>query len=261
MKKRSAFAAVLVFALNGLAIAQTTAPTTSRGPAGPPPSATQPMIQRGTDRRHAQFLELARQGDIDLLFLGDSITDFWRLENRGGRAAGKAVWDKYFAPLKAANFGISADRTQHVLWRLQNGELDGFKAKCIVMMLGTNNLTSPNVQPPRNTTDETIAGMKLVISEIRQRQPQAKLLLLAIFPRGASPDDPYRGQARIVNAALAKMDDGKNIFFMDINDKFLAPDGTLPDELFPDHLHPSEMGYQVWADAIIGKVRELMGAN
>src|SRR5580765_6752274 len=143
-------------------LAQPAAPAATQ----PVPSATEPAIK--AENRHKEFLDVIAKGDIDLLFMGDSITDFWRRQDRG-----LDVWNKYFAPLKAANFGISGDRTQHVLWREQNGELEGFKAKCIVLMLGTNNLSTG-----RNTNEETIAGMKLVVGEIRTRQPQAKLLLL-----------------------------------------------------------------------------------
>lgn len=226
-----------------------------RGPAGPPPSATMPAMQGGTGPRQEQFKELAKAGHIDLLFLGDSITDFWARPNP--QRGGKAVWDKYFSPLNAANFGVNAARTQHVLWQTQNGLLDGFKAKCIVMLLGTNNLSVPgNV---RNTDEETLEGLKLVIGEIRTRQPDAKLLLLAIFPRGQAADDPYREHIKHVNSELAKMADNQHIFFMDFGDKFLQPDGTISQEIMSDYLHPTEKGYEIWAGAIIGKVKELMG--
>lgn len=263
MKKRYALAVVILTSLlAGLALAQTpaqTPPAATAAPATRPAtrpqgvpnqqSATDPVIQPRTENRHQSFLDIAKKGDIDLLFIGDSITDNWRTR-------GKAVWDKNFAPLKAANFGIGADRTQNVLWRLQNGELDGFKAKCIVLMLGTNNVSAGRAI--RNTNEQVLAGMKLVINEIRTRQPQAKLLLLAIFPRGHAADDPYRQPIKEINAELAKYDDGKNIFFMDIGPKFLAPDGTLPAELFPDLLHPNEQGYQIWTDATLDKVKQLM---
>jgi N-acetylglucosamine-6-sulfatase len=226
-----------------------------RGRGGPAPSATMP-VNSGLGRgMHPQFLERARAGEIDLLFIGDSITDFWddAPPNRGG----KAVWEKYFVPLKAANFGINADRTQHVLWRMQNGELEGFKAKCIVLLIGTNNLSVPgNV---RNTNEEALAGIRLIINEIRTRQPEAKLLLMGILPRGAAADDPYRANIKAVNAELAKMNDNQHMFFMDIGEKFLNEDGSLKTELMPDNLHPGEKGYEVWAEAIIGKVKELMG--
>ncbi|MGA3066130.1 MAG: GDSL-type esterase/lipase family protein [Tepidisphaeraceae bacterium] len=238
-----------ILSLLGAATTQTTQPATQ-----PWQSTTQPVLKSpGELKMHHQFLDLAKAGNIDLLFVGDSITDSWRRPDRG-----LAVWQKYFAPLKAANFGISGDRTQHVLWRIQNGELDGFNAKCIVLMLGTNNLSSPpnNI---RNTNEETIAGMKCVVAAIRQHQPQAKLLLLGIFPRGQAADNPYRRDIKVVNAELAKWDDGKNIFYLDIGDKFLNPDGTLKTELFFDgNLHPNAAGYEVWAAAIIDKVKALL---
>jgi lysophospholipase L1-like esterase len=233
-----------------------TIPTTEASPYIPPEqSATQPIMRSpGELKMHKQFMQLVTQGNIDVVFLGDSITDFFRRADRG-----KAVWDEYFAPLKAVNFGISGDRTQNVLWRISQGELDGYQAKVVVLMLGTNNLSSPP-KSIRNTNEETIEGLNLVVAAIRQHQPQAKLLLLAIFPREKTPDNPYRADLKIVNAALAKLDDGKNIYFLDISDKFLNPDGTLKAELFIDkRLHPNAAGYKVWADAIIGKLKELLG--
>jgi lysophospholipase L1-like esterase len=211
----------------------------------PKQSATEPAIKN--PERHAKFMEVVKQGDIDLVFLGDSITDGWR----GG---GKAVWAENFAPLKAANFGIGGDRTQHVLWRIQNGELDGYKAKAVVMMIGTNNLGP-------NTNEEIADGITVLVKEIQKRQPQARLLLLGIFPRSAKPTDGSRQRIKDINATIAKMDDGQKVFYMDIGEKFLDADGTLPKEIMPDALHPNAKGYQIWADAIIGKVKDLMGAK
>jgi lysophospholipase L1-like esterase len=206
----------------------------------------------GELKMHVQFLALAKQGNIDVVFMGDSITDFFRRPDRG-----KAVWDEYFAPLKSVNFGISGDRTQHVLWRIAHGELDGFQTKVVVLLLGTNNLSVPG--SIRNTNEETIAGMQAIVAAIREHQPQAKLLLLGIFPRGQAADNPYRQDIKIVNAALAKLDDGKSIFYFDIGDKFLNPDGSLKTELFVDQsLHPNAAGYKVWAEAIIGKLKQLL---
>jgi lysophospholipase L1-like esterase len=233
----------------------TSVPTTEVLPPVPPEqSATQPVMRSpGELKMHKQFMQLVQQGNIDVVFLGDSITDFFRRADRG-----KAVWDEYFAPLKAVNFGISGDRTQNMLWRISQGELDGYQAKVIVLMLGTNNLSSPP-KSIRNTNEETIEGMKLVVGEIRQHQPQAKLLLLGIFPRGKAPDNIYRADIKAVNTELAKMDDGKSIYYMDIGDQFLNEDGTLKTELFIDkNLHPNMAGYKVWADAMIGKLKELL---
>jgi lysophospholipase L1-like esterase len=202
-------------------------------------------------KRHEGFLEIAKAGDIDVLFLGDSITDFWR-------TTGKALWNEHFAPLKAANFGISGDRTQHVLWRIQEGELDGIHPKVLVLMIGTNNtgLERDNVRR-RNTVPETIEGVTAVVRSIRAKLPETKILLLAIFPRGEK-DSPARQEVNEVNAAIAKLDDGSSIRYLDIGQKFLWPDGTLPKDIMPDLLHPNEVGYAIWAAAIKQPLAELM---
>jgi lysophospholipase L1-like esterase len=161
------------------------------------------------------------------------------------------VWNATFAPLNAANFGIAGDTTQGVLWRMQNGELEGFRAKLIVLMLGTNNIN-------RNSNDDIVAGDRAIVNEFRKRQPQAKVLVLGIFPRSADPANPLRAAVRDINAKLAALADGQQVFYMDIGDKFLTPDGTLTTEIMADGLHPTTKGYQIWADAIINDVRRLM---
>jgi lysophospholipase L1-like esterase len=208
-------------------------------------------------KRHEGFVELAKQGGVDVLFIGDSITDFWRTENP--QRGGKKVWEREFAPLKAANFGISADRTQHVLWRLENGELEGIKPKVVVLMIGTNNtgFESDKVTP-RNTPAETIEGVTAIVKTLRTKLPQTKVLLLAIFPRGETPDHPQRAQIAEINAALAKLADGKSIRYLDIGKKFLAEDGTLTKEIMPDFLHPGEKGYEIWAAAIKEPLAEML---
>jgi lysophospholipase L1-like esterase len=214
-------------------------------PAPLPPATT--AVAPGNLARHNGFVEIARAGNIDLLWIGDSITDWWAQPQRG-----KPVWDEFFASLRPANFGIAGDRTQGVLWRVQNGELEGFSAKLIVLMLGTNNIN-------RNPNLEIAAGNRLIVEEFRRRQPQAKVLVLGVFPRGAAADNPYRASIREINAELAKLADNQNVFYMDIGDRFLAPDGTLPVEIMPDGLHPNENGYRIWAQAVNGRIRELMG--
>ena len=153
--------------------------------------------------------------------------------------------------MKAANFGIAGDTTQGVLWRMQNGELEGFKAKLIVLMLGTNNVD-------RNPVDEIVDGDRLIIEEFKKRQPQANVLLLGIFPRGMDPDNPARATIREINSKLAQLADNTQVFYMDIGDKFLSEDGTISTEIMADGLHPTAMGYQIWADAILPEVVELM---
>jgi len=220
------------------------APVVGRGAAAPVLPATEPRPR--DDARHQGFLEIARGGNIDLLFVGDSITDLWDTAGRGLQ-----VWDEYFAPLKAANFGISGDTTQGVLWRMRNGELDGFKAKLIVLMLGTNNLS-------RNPNDEIAEGDRLIVEEFRKRQPQAKVLILGIFPRGLQPRTTQRTSIKAINERLAALADNTNVFYLDIGHTFLAEDGTLPVDIMPDGLHPNERGYKLWAEATIAKIQELM---
>jgi lysophospholipase L1-like esterase len=198
-------------------------------------------------KRHEGFVDIARQGDVDVLFVGDSITDAWRRPAPGG----KEVWDANFAPLRAANFGISGDRTEHVLWRLQNGELDGIKPKAVVLMIGTNNTGfERDGTTPRNTPAEAAAGVEAIVKHLRSKLPQTKILLLAVFPRGEKPDHPQRRQVAEINAKIAKLADGRNVRFLDIGKKFLAADGTLPKEIMPDFLHPQVKGYEIWAAAI-----------
>lgn len=209
-------------------------------------------------RRHEGFVEIAKQGRVDVLFLGDSITDFWRRDNNPAQG-GKKIWDREFAPLRAANFGISADRTQHVLWRLQNGELEGIKPKVVVLMIGTNNtgFERDNVTP-RNSPAQTIEGIKAVVETLRRKLPATKILLLAVFPRGEKPDHPQRAQIAEINRALARLDDHRTIRYLDIGAKFLAADGTLPKEIMPDFLHPGEKGYEIWAAAIKEPLAQLL---
>jgi lysophospholipase L1-like esterase len=220
------------------------APRGGRG--GPALPANQPAPR--DDNRHKSFVEIAQRGNIELLFVGDSITDWF---SNAPRATGLAVWDANFGPFKPANFGIAGDTTQGVLWRMQNGELEGFKAKLIVLMLGTNNIN-------RNPVDEIVDGNRLIIEEFRKRQPQANVLLLGVFPRNADPANPVRATIKEMNSKLEKLADNNKVFFMDIGDKFLTTDGTLSTEVMGDGLHPTAKGYQIWADAIIDKVKALM---
>ncbi|HRE79659.1 MAG TPA: platelet-activating factor acetylhydrolase IB subunit [Opitutaceae bacterium] len=200
--------------------------------------------------RHDGFVQIAKAGGVDVLFVGDSITDGWRTK-------GKLLWDGHFAPLKAANFGIGGDRTQHVLWRLRNGELDGISPKVVVLMIGTNNTGFEKDKSPRNTEKETIEGVTAVVKELRTRLPSAKILLLAVFPRGEK-DSLARKQVNAVNEGIAKLHDGGAVTYLDIGQRFLYPDGTLPKEIMPDLLHPNEVGYAIWADAIKAPLEKLL---
>jgi lysophospholipase L1-like esterase len=218
-------------------------------------SAIEPLPREGNwVKRHEGFVELAKKGGVDVLFLGDSITDNWRKADRG-----LPVWEKEYAPLHAENFGISGDRTQHVLWRMKNGEMDGIKPKVVVLMIGTNNTgLERDKLTSRNSNEETVAGVTAIVKGLRTELPKAKILLLAIFPRAATPDDPARIQVKQINEQLAKLHDGKSVYYLDIGAKFLEPDGTLTKEVMPDYLHPSTKGYQIWADAIREPLAQLL---
>jgi len=200
-------------------------------------------------KRHEGFVAEAKKGGVDLLFLGDSITDGWR----GGKA--KPVWDEHFAPLKAANFGISGDRTQHVLWRIRNGELEGIQPRAVVLMIGTNNIGQSKPETPASA----VAGIRAIVQEVHSKCPRAKFLLLGVFPRGEKPEHPLRAQIKGINAEIARLDDGgKTVKFLDIGDKFLQPDGTISKETMPDFLHLTEKGYRIWAEAIKQPLAGLM---
>ena len=210
-------------------------------------------------KRHEEFLEVARREPCEVVFIGDSITDMWREEERSGVPRGKRVWDKYFVPLRAVNFGIGGDRTQHVLWRIQHGEFDRIKPKAIVLLIGSNNTgVEQGTDKPRNLTHETIAGVKAVVAALRDKLPATKILLLGIFPRREQADHPQRVQIREINSAIAPLHDGKHVFFLDIGSKFLKPDGAISKELVPDFTHPNEKGYEVWAKAIEQPLKSLL---
>ena len=195
--------------------------------------------------RHEGFVAEAKQGGIDVLFMGDSITDNWR-------SKGRNVWNKYYAPLHAANFGIGGDRTQHVLWRIEHGELDGIHPKVTVLMIGTNNSNS-------DPADEIAKAIKLIIDDIHARLPDTKILLLAIFPRNKPVDKPTQMETiHQVNDIISKYADGKTVWYLDIGDKFLGPDGKVPADIMADFLHPTEKGYQIWADAMNPTLDEMM---
>jgi lysophospholipase L1-like esterase len=201
--------------------------------------------------RHEGFVREAQKGGIDILFLGDSIVDGWR-------DTGLNVWNKYYAPRHAANFGIDGDRTQHVLWRMDHGELDGIKPKVVVLMIGTNNTGKENdTGKIRNTIPETIEGVQAVVKELRVKLPDSKILLLAIFPR-STLDNPQRTQVALINTVIAKLDDGRMVKFLDIGPEFLEADGTLPKSIMPDLLHPNEHGYRIWAEAMEPALDEML---
>lgn len=207
-------------------------------------------------KRHEAFLARAKEGPIGLLFLGDSITEGW----------GKAthVWEHYYSQYQPANFGIGGDQTQHVIWRIENGELNGIHPKVVVLMLGTNNTGAHNAE-------EIAAADRKIVELIKAKIPETKVLLLGIFPRGARKDkqgvitpeaateaDRRLAIIKAANLELAKLDDGKTVRYLDIGDQFLGQDGKIPFTLMPDQLHPNAAGYQLWADAMQKLLTEML---
>jgi lysophospholipase L1-like esterase len=217
-----------------------------------------PVLHPGTEEQIESFNVISKQGEAELVFLGDSITHGWHGD-------GQAMWQKYWVPLKAANFGVPGDRTEHVLWRLEHGNFDGLKPKVIVLMIGSNN-TGQQGQSQAElggaiyqcSAQQTARGVTAIVNKLKAKCPEAKILLLAIFPRGEKWDDKYRRQNELTNSLIKEIADGKSIFFMDINAQFLTPRGVLQKDIMPDLLHPNAKGYKIWAEAIYPSVTYLL---
>ncbi len=199
----------------------------------------------GWMNRHNAMNARVAKGNVDLVFIGDSITQGW--EGRG-----KNVWSKFYGKRNAVNLGIGGDRTQHVIWRLDNGNLEGISPKAAVIMIGTNNSGS-------NTPEEIAEGVTAIVRQLQAKTPATKILLLATFPRGADPSDKRRQVNTKSNAIVAKLAADENVDYLDIGPKFLGEDGSLSKEIMPDLLHLSEAGYTIWATSIEAKLAELLG--
>jgi beta-glucosidase len=254
------FTGNLFVLLTATCVFTTAAPAAQPAPSAEPapPAATEKRVNaaivpapRDVDRARQRFEELnqrvkAAQGQVDLVFLGDSITQGWE-------GNGKAVWQRYYAHRKALNLGIGGDRTQHVLWRLEHGNLDGIKPKVVVVMIGTNNSNRDD-----HTPAEILEGVTAVVDLLRAKLPETRILLLSIFPRGATFND-QRGKILQVNQALAKLDDNRTVFYLDFGHRLIEKDGSISKTIMPDYLHLSEQGYRIWAESIEPKLAELLG--
>ena len=210
--------------------------------AAPDTTVAAPREEPRWQARHEAINERARQGDVDLVFLGDSITQGWN-DNE--------VWQKFYGHRRAANQGIGGDRTQHVLWRIDHGNLEGLSPKLVVLMIGTNNARA-------NSPQEIAAGIRAIVERLREKLPETKVLLLAIFPRSEMPDE-LRATNTEASRLVADLDDGRMVHYLDIGPHFLSEDGTISKEIMPDFLHLSLAGYQIWAEAIEAHVARLLG--
>jgi len=201
--------------------------------------------------KHAAFLKRANEGPVGVVFIGDSITQGW----------GKfpEIWEKAWGKYQPANFGIGGDRTQHVIWRIEEGELDKISPKVAVLMIGTNNTMDDSAK------DIAKANRKIV-SMIQDKLPNTKILLLAVFPRGprsmrggvADPWEMRMDKIRAINADMTKLDNGKSIRFLDLGPKFTSADGTIAHAIMPDQLHLSAAGYEIWVEGMAPLLEEMM---
>ena len=200
---------------------------------------TYPMQRYGEkwwkDRWDAKYEEAKDAKDVDVVFLGDSITQAWE-------GPGKEAWEKNFAPMGALNWGFSGDRTEHLIWRLQNGDVQRVNPKAAVLLIGTDN-TGHEQRP----AEETVAGIERVLEDLSWKWPDTRVIMMSVFPRGASPEDPLRMINTEINKQLADLADGERVHLLDINDKFLDENGNLSKDVFPDLLHLSPAAYETWA--------------
>ena len=212
----------------------------------PAHAAVKPVPRDGNwMKRHDKFNERVKMGNVDLLFIGDSITQGWE-------GAGKNVWAKFYGSRNAVNLGIGGDRTEHVLWRLENGNIANISPKLAVIMIGTNNSGS-------NSSKEIADGVAAIVAKLRKELPKTKLLVLGIFPRGADEADKRRQVNKGANELISKLADDKDVYYLDIGPKFTEADGKLSKEIMPDLLHLNEKSYTIWAESIEPMVAKLMG--
>lgn len=253
MKRRMVLMLGAALLLSTMAMAADPAPAAPEAKKSNTAIKPEPVGADWWGKRHEAIKERVKQGNVDLLFIGDSITHGWEGD-------GKDVWAKFYAPRNAVNQGFGGDRTQHVLWRLDNGEVDGISPKLAVVMIGTNNSNGED-----NTAEEIAEGIIAIIEKLNVKLPKTKVLVLGIFPRDEKPCPQREKNAKAsalvekyIAEKTAKGKGARKLQYLDIGSKFLAPDGTLPKDIMPDFLHPNAKGYQIWADAIEAKVVEMM---
>ncbi len=255
MKKSLQYIVLVAVSLSfaGTLTAQTNAPAATNAAAVAPPRvnpAITPAKHEG--KRTDLVMQRAKEapGKYDIAFIGDSITEGWE-------KSGTNVWRKFYGKRKCIDLGVGGDRTEHVLWRFENGQLDGLKPKAAVLMIGTNNSNKNKDGTEQYSEAEILEGVQAIVQQIRTRLPDTKLILLGIFPRGAT-FSTQRGKLLQINQALAKLDDGKMIHYIDFGSRLIEADGSISKDIMPDRLHLSEKGYTIWAESIEPKLKKLL---
>jgi lysophospholipase L1-like esterase len=245
-----------LFAASRLTFCATPKLETSSGT--PPPPASQPLPRTDSNSllAHEQLIRKARQGGIDVYFVGDSITRRWGATDPQYRPLLES-WTTNFFGWNAANFGWGADRIENILWRLQNGELDAVNPKVIVVLAGTNNLGNETTDPQK--VADITKGLGALLKLCQAKAPDATVIMTAIFPRNDRPAMiPIINE---INKRMARLADGKKVRYLNINDKLADTQGRLfPGMMNPDALHPTLKAYQIWADALKPIFTELLGS-
>lgn len=204
--------------------------------------------------RHRAVLETNKKQRVDLIFVGDSITHGWGGEPADPKWNGwkNELWETHFRRYNPVNMGFGWDRTEHVLWRFENGALDGIHPKVAVVMIGTNNLW-------RDSAEDIALGIEKIVGTLRKKLPSTRVLLLAIFPRDPEPGTENRKKINLVNGSIAKLASDDKVTFLNIGPRFLEPGGRISKEIMPDYLHLSPKGYEIWAKAMGPTLRRLIG--
>jgi len=245
--KLLAFNALLLSISFGLALAQTKTFTPTR--ANKPDST---IVLSFWKSRYDDKTAYLKHHQVNLLFVGDSITHFWD--------AGKnqASWIKYYDNRNAYDIGISGARTETILWMLDQGMLSHISPKLVVLLIGTNNI-DPRHFSRADSARETASGIDVIVSEIGHQLPNSKILLLGIFHRGDQPK--LNSKIDQINERIAREADGKHVFFLNIDNVFLNADSTVNQDLMYDLIHPTPQGYEVWAKAMEPAISNLLGDN
>ncbi|MHC4154235.1 MAG: GDSL-type esterase/lipase family protein [Planctomycetota bacterium] len=245
MKKMLIILAIAaVFVVHGCTLLSPAPPDTERVK-GPPDVPLRTNNDYGHWPRHEAYNARVKQGHVNLIFVGDSITQRWDRQ-------GTQIWQKYYSRRNAVNLGVDGDRTQNVLWRLDHGNIDGIDPEVAVVMIGTNN------SDDGDAAEGIARGIIAVCMKLRQKLPETRIILHAIFPRGPGPSAQRELNARASELA-SKIADGKMIFYMDIGEEFLEPDGAISTDIMYDYVHLTAKGYRIWANAIEPKLKQLLG--